>query len=167
MAKLCLQITTACWILTANLANSEPANSGTLMEAITNNVRAVCQSPSDRGQHWLVKAKGDGGATIGLWLPNIANLSGKGEAEFTREEWEGVQQVLKEQQLDENKDYRACARALTPRFLEKFIPSSEAASVTSTHTSKGANPGSQISIGDQSPNINTSGDGDVNINFGD
>lgn len=160
MTRLGLRVIMAsCWISTANLANSGPADSGTLMEAITNNVRAVCQSPSDQGQHWSVKAKGDGGAAIGLKLLNIGNLSAKGEAEFTKEEWEGVQQVLKEQQLDENKDYRACARALTPRFLEKFIPSSETAKATSTVH--------QNSTGEQSPNINTSGDGDVNINFGD
>lgn len=166
MTKLGVQVIMAsCWILTANLTNSGAADSGTLMEAITNNVRAVCQSPSDQGQHWLVKAKGDGGATIGLKLMNIG--SAKGEAEFTKEEWEGVQQVLKEQQLDENKDYRACARALTPKFLEKFVPSSEAAKVMSTDTSKGSNAVYQSSTGKQSPNISTSGDGDVNVNFGD
>lgn len=167
MTKLGLQVIMAsCWILTANLAHSQPANNATLMGAITKNVRAVCQSPSKQGQHWLVKAKGDGGATIGLKL--MSNLSAKGEAEFTKEEWEGVQQVLKEQQLDENKDYRACARALTPRFLEKFVPSSETAKVTSTGASKGSNAEfHQSSTGEQSPNINTGGDGDVNINFGD
>lgn len=84
-----------------------------LMKAITNNVKAVCQSPSDQGKHWSVKAKGDGGVTISY-------LNTKGEAEFTKEEWEGVQQVLKEQQSDDNKNYRECARDLTPKFLEKF-----------------------------------------------
>ncbi|MGH8608843.1 MAG: hypothetical protein ACREX9_15960 [Gammaproteobacteria bacterium] len=79
MTKLGLPgITAGCWLLAANLANGETADRDALMEAITNNVRAVCQSPSDQGRHWSVKAikaKGDGGTTIGL--RHIANLNVK------------------------------------------------------------------------------------------
>lgn len=126
MANLNLQVMVTCLALTSGVANSAEANNASLMEAITNNVRAVCQFPSDQGKHWSVNAKGDGSVTIGLKFAKLANLNTKGKAEFTKEEWEGVQQVLKEQQSDDNKDYRACARELTPKFLDKFNPDSEA-----------------------------------------
>jgi hypothetical protein len=143
--------------LMSGVANSTTANNATLMDAITNNVRAVCQSPSDQGKHWSVKAKGDGSVTIGLKFAKLANLNTNGEAEFTKEEWEGVQQVLKEQQSDDNKDYRACARELTPKFLEKFNPDSE--------SSKGeADSVSQSSSGPNSPNVNNI-KGNINFNY--
>ncbi|MGH8615766.1 MAG: hypothetical protein ACREYF_28070 [Gammaproteobacteria bacterium] len=162
MTKLGLPgITAGCWLLAANLANGETADRDALMEAITNNVRAVCQSPSDQGRHWSVKAKGDGGTTIGL--RHIANLNVKGEAEFSKEEWQGVQQVLKKQQLDDNKDYRACARELTPTFLEKFVPGSEISGVTQPRPSEGNRSPNQIIIG-KGANIGDVKGGNITIN---
>jgi hypothetical protein len=95
--------------------------------------------------------------TIGLKFAKLANLNTNGEAEFTKEEWDGVQQVLKEQQSDENKDYRACARELTPKFLEKFSPDSEA----SNDDRESVN---QKSFGPNSPPVNNV-KGNVNFNF--
>ncbi|MER2531362.1 MAG: hypothetical protein ABTR54_07115, partial [Candidatus Competibacter sp.] len=89
------------------------AEEGTFSEVVKS-VKEVCQYPSDQGAHWQVKIHGDGKAKVKL----IGSASG--EAEFSKSEWSGVQQVLKEHQKDDSKNYRACARELTPLFLKKF-----------------------------------------------
>ncbi len=173
MTKLYLQAMVSCLGLTATLANGEPAKNTTLIGAITESIRAVCQSPSQQGRHWTVQAKADGSATIGL---KLADVNAKAGAEFTKEEWEGVQQVLKNQQLDENKDYRVCARELTPKFIDKFAPTGARKSASGPGASK-ANPApnasttnqnngsvSQESSGEKSPNINDV-NGNVNIQY--
>lgn len=91
-----------------------------LMEAVSRNVKDVCQSPSEKGRYWDIDIEGGGEARVRL---KLANLGVSGQAEFTKGEWEGVQQVLKEQQAEENKNYRECAQKLTPLFIEKLVPS--------------------------------------------
>jgi hypothetical protein len=82
-------------------------------------VKDLCLSPSERGKYWEVQVQGEGNSTI-----NIVKILGKagvaGELKFNKREWQGVQQVLREQQAAENADYRQCAKQLTPLFLQKF-----------------------------------------------
>lgn len=88
-----------------------------LMDAITENIRKVCQAPSDQGKYWSVDVSGEGKANVAM---KLANFGMTGTAQFSEEEWKGVQKVLKEHQLDDNKSYRLCVQELTPKFLEKF-----------------------------------------------
>lgn len=85
------------------------------IEQIVDNIKSVCLSPSDSGKLWEVKVEGEGRAKVKF----IADL--KGDVEFTKGEWEGVQRVLKEKQADENARYRDCVERLTPMFLDKFV----------------------------------------------
>lgn len=86
-----------------------------LMKEITENVRAVCEKPSNTGEYWKIQGKAEGNTKVRLMRLGGAELLG--EVDFTKEEWEGVRNIL-----EERKDYRACARHLTPLFLEKFVP---------------------------------------------
>jgi hypothetical protein len=89
------------------------------LDKVTENVQAVCLSPSQQGSYWNVSAKGGVNAE---GLVRVIVLGINGEATFTKGEWEGVQQVLKEHQAGDNDSYRKCAEKLTPIFLEKFAP---------------------------------------------
>jgi len=104
-----------------NMVYAEDSNS-LLMDRITQNIINVCQAPTTSGKYWKVNVKGSGDAKIKL---KIADVGTSGEATFTKKEWEGVQQVLQEQQAKENADYRDCAKKITPLFLEKFVPESK------------------------------------------
>lgn len=86
-----------------------------LMKEITENVRAVCEKPSNTGEYWKIQGKAEGNTKVRLMRLGGAKLLG--EVDFTKEEWEGVRNIL-----EERKDYRACARVLTPLFLDKFVP---------------------------------------------
>ena len=87
---------------------------------ITKNVKELCESPNDPGSHYQVTVGGEANADIRIRLLGLIGLNG--DAEFTKEEWEGVRSVLKEDQAGENKNYRACVVELTPLFLEKLSP---------------------------------------------
>ena len=91
--------------------------SDSIMDQITRNIREVCQAPSNSGNYWEVKLSGDGAAKVRLKLVDIGMST---QAQFSQGEWQGVQQVLREQQAQENASYRVCAEKLTPIFLEKF-----------------------------------------------
>jgi hypothetical protein len=88
-----------------------------VMTAVVESVKNVCQFPSDQGSHWTVTIRGDGNARVKL-------IGVSGEAEFSKSEWSGVQQVLREHQARDSRSYRDCARALTPLFLDRFTSSS-------------------------------------------
>lgn len=83
------------------------------------NINAVCLAPSQAGKYWNVTVKGDikADGSVKLIAAGV-----KGEAIFTKGEWQGVQQVLKERQPDDNDSFRKCSMTLTPLFLEKFAP---------------------------------------------
>ncbi len=136
-------------------------------DKVVESVRAVCQSPSQQGKYWNVEGKGDAGANA---LIRLIGVSINGEASFTKGEWEGVQQVLKEQQSADNASYRDCAVKLTPLFLEKFaaakpVNSSKTKQKTKDNKAPAIQPSGnhQETHGDKSPAINSKGD--VTINY--
>ena len=138
------------------------------LDTITQNVKSVCQSPSQVGKYWNITATGKADATGSI---RLASVGVNGEATFTKGEWEGVQQVLKAQQSTDNANYRDCAIKLTPLFLEKFGATkptnhnkakSNPAKKTKTPTSQPSG-NHQETHGDKSPVINSNGD--VNINY--
>ncbi|MFI3221142.1 MAG: hypothetical protein QX189_18810 [Methylococcales bacterium] len=136
------------------------------LDAIVKNVQAVCQSPSQQGKYWNVSTGIDGGVN---GIIRLVNIGINGEATFTKGEWEGVQQVLKEHQAGDNESYRKCAEKLTPIFLEKFAPAtSENPNNEKSTASKTASQNTQ-SFGDITGGqnfIQNGGTGDTNINFG-
>lgn len=111
------------------LPNTTIAGSKTLMTEIKDNVKDVCQAPSNKGKYWDVTVKGSGEAKVKLKLVSDANLSGG--AVFKRGEWEGVQQGL---QAAENADYRSCVKKLTPIFIDKFVPTKKYRNIKDTES---------------------------------
>ena len=87
-------------------------------DKIVENVRKVCEAPSERGKYWKVEGAGQGKAKINIKL--LGEVGGTGTVTLTQGEWEGVQQVLQEKQANENADYRDCAKTITPLFLKNF-----------------------------------------------
>lgn len=100
-------------------ASTTNAGNKASMKEIKDNIKDVCQAPSNRGKFWEVSVKGNGEANVKLKLLSGVNTKLAGEASFKRGEWEGVLQSL---QAAENSDYRGCVKKLTPLFLEKFVP---------------------------------------------
>ena len=140
-------------------------------DQVVENVRAVCQSPSQQGKYWNVEGKGDAGANA---LIRLIGVSINGEASFTKGEWEGVQQVLKSDQYKDNARYWDCIEKLTPLFLEKFaaakpVKSNKTKADSTQKTKDNKAPATQPSgnhqetHGDKSPAINSKGD--VTINY--
>jgi hypothetical protein len=152
------------------------------IDTITQNVKSVCESPSQAGKYWNVTTTGKVDAKGSI---RLASIGVNGEATFTKGEWEGVQQVLKEQQSADNANYRDCAVKLTPLFLEKFagpaptsavianetIPKTKAKTkshannktAASKSSSAKANAVHQETHGDKSPAINSNGDVNLEI----
>ena len=134
------------------------------LDKVTENVQAVCLSPSQQGNYWNVTAKGDINAE---GLVRVIALGINGEAIFTKGEWEGIQQVLKEHQAGDNDSYRKCAEKLTPIFLEKFA---SIVPITSTKDIKKPKPSTIKTIEvNQETHGNYSGifnsnNGDITIN---
>lgn len=125
-------------------------------EAIVKNVQDVCLTPSKAGKYWNVTARGEAGADTTFRLLNAAL---KGEATFTKGEWEGVQQVLKDQQHADNADYRDCVKKLTPLFLSKFSDVSSESKSVDIDQSRASEPSQirQETKGDKSPAIISNG----------
>ena len=83
-------------------------------------VQEVCRAPADQASHWKVEgsARVDGQVRV-----KLLGIVGAGvDASFTGEEWNGVQQVLREQQASDNKNYRECVKAILPLILDRFFP---------------------------------------------
>ena len=164
-----------CLILNLVVFNSVFASD---IDTITQNVKSVCESPTKAGKYWNITATGKADAKGSI---RLASIGVNGEATFSKGEWEGVQQVLKEQQSADNANYRDCAVKLTPLFLEKFVAPTSAAKATETKRAKPkqrsarnktaasksssakANAVHQETHGDKSPAIITNGD--VNIDY--
>ena len=143
------------------------------MSEIVDSVQAVCQAPSKKGEYWDIKVTGEADAKVNLKLTKAGI---KGAATFTKKEWDGVQQVLQEHQSGDNKDYRDCAKTLTPIFLEKFAGKTTPTSKASTKTPavkeptepkrKETNNSTQSTEGDTSPIINNVKDSQITVNSG-
>ncbi|MGH7392565.1 MAG: hypothetical protein ACREM3_24370 [Candidatus Rokuibacteriota bacterium] len=103
----------ACTVTSAH-ASGDAAKS---FQIVVDSVRASCLEPGKSGNHWQVKGSGKGEAKV----PIKVFVVGLGaDVEFTREEWDGVQRVLKEDQAKDNARYRDCVEKLTPLFLQKI-----------------------------------------------
>lgn len=87
------------------------------MKAIQEVVQEICQAPNKRGEYLRVEGEGKGSVSIGILRPlGAAGISA--DANFSKEEWDGVRKVL--DQNAENANYRDCVTRLTPLFLDKF-----------------------------------------------
>ena len=100
------------------LADEKPLENS-ILENITRSIHTLCQPTSDKGKYFDSRIKANGEAEVTL---KVFGLSGKvDEAALSKGEWDGIQQVIKEQQGDDNKNYRECVRHLTPIFMDKFM----------------------------------------------
>lgn len=95
------------------LADTDPA----VLSAVTADVKQVCTQPQTQGEHWSVNGGVNGEAGVQLKLLKLASL--KGDLQFTKEEWSGIQRVLAADQAGDNDSYRKCVQALVPQFLAK------------------------------------------------
>lgn len=85
------------------------------LQEITKSIQNICQAPTTgTSSYYKIVAKGN----TSLKVRFLGKLGG--EAEFTKEEWEGVQRVLRKDLAGDRKDYRLCVRTLTPTFIIKF-----------------------------------------------
>lgn len=90
-------------------------NDGNRFEDVVDSVERLCTAPSkEKSSYYKVEVKGK--ANIRVKIIGLAD----GEADFKKEEWEGVQRVLQKDQILDNKLSRECSMKLTPLFLEKF-----------------------------------------------
>ncbi|AEX22254.1 hypothetical protein [Vibrio sp. EJY3] len=89
------------------------------MSAVESTVKNLCQI-SDGGTSESIQVGGEGDVKVRVGALGLGSV--KGSVDFTKREWNGVQQVLREHQAQDSKDYRACVRSLTPIFLEKYKP---------------------------------------------
>ena len=78
-------------------------------------IKSICLSPDQRGKYWKVAASGDAKMKIKLLGPKA-----EGSAEITVEEWDGIQKVLRIQLASEHKNYRDCAKFITPILLKNL-----------------------------------------------
>ncbi len=107
-------------IVSSFLAVSQFATADTdsaVLAAVTKDVKEVCTQPTTQGEHWSVSGGVSGDAGIQLKLLKLASV--KGDLQFTKEEWSGIQQVLAADQAGDNDSYRKCVQALAPQFLAK------------------------------------------------
>ncbi|MCX7113219.1 MAG: hypothetical protein NTX45_24530 [Proteobacteria bacterium] len=106
----------------------------------------------------------------------LFTAKGEGEVNFSKGEWDGIQQVLKEHQVANNVNARDCVKEIMPYFKEKKISprastskqkklnktnSIKTKSTSSKFTSAKPHNIQQESTGNISPNIIS--DGDVNF----
>lgn len=89
------------------------------MQELKNVIKDLCKASSERGKYWNLRVSADGSASVRL---KLADLGLSGDATFSREEWEGIQQVMKEDQLKDNERYTECVVKITPIFVERFSP---------------------------------------------
>lgn len=88
-----------------------------VLDAVAKDVKEVCTQPATQGQHWSVSGGLDGDAGIQIKLLKVASV--KGNLQFTKEEWSGIQRVLAADQKGDNDSYRACVQGVVPQFLAK------------------------------------------------
>lgn len=89
---------------------------------VTDSVLEICRGGSLKGKDSSIRIKGEGKITTVL-LKKLADAGLKGEADFSKEEWEGIRPLLPEN--FDAKAYIKCVTELTPIFLEKFSASGE------------------------------------------
>ena len=76
-------------------------------------VRDLCQYPDRQGHYMQVEGSLEGGTVLRL-------VGIKGKVSLSREEWDGVRDVLPADRAPDRMDVRRCAEYLTPLLLEKL-----------------------------------------------
>lgn len=92
-------------------------SAGSAVELVSREARSLCAPSSESGR--AVRAGGDIDASMkSVILRRLlgAEAGFQGEVEF--EEWDGVQQVLRDQQHFENEGIRTCVQAILPILAE-------------------------------------------------
>ena len=77
-------------------------SSGAELFSITQQIKTLCQQGTDHA----------GSASKTLFKDRNFN--------FTQEEWDGIQRVLKKDQLYDNKDYRNCVETIAKLFVARY-----------------------------------------------
>jgi len=98
-------------VLTVSIQATEP----TLSQEVVTGVTKLCKAPASSGDYLEYSAGGK---------LNVKFLSSGLKATITKKEWNGIQNVLKKQQLAENKNYRDCVTKLTP-VIQKLVLTAE------------------------------------------
>ncbi|MGB0660533.1 MAG: hypothetical protein ACPGNV_10165 [Mangrovicoccus sp.] len=105
-------------ILTAALCLPQMAAAQDFSAVVTA-VKELCSmGSSESGSASRLEVAGQANGEVKVKLIGSVGLAG--EVTLTEEEWDGVQQVTKPDQLAENDGRRACVTALTPQFLAKM-----------------------------------------------
>lgn len=102
-------------VLVSSLSYAEASFALDPYADIVNNVEKLCKAPSNKkSSYYQVSVKGKAKLRV-----RILGLAGA-DAHFKKQEWDGVQRVLRKDQIKDNESYRSCTLALTPIFLDKF-----------------------------------------------
>lgn len=105
----------ASFVLILSVVSVESSYASDPYTDIVNSIEKLCKAPSNmKSTQYHVSAKGKVNLRI-----KILGLAGA-DAVFKKQEWEGVQRVLREDQAKDNDSYRLCSRELTPIFMDKF-----------------------------------------------
>ena len=79
-----------------------------VMRDVTNAVTKLCGAPDRQGEGWSVEVEGGAGVVFKI-------VDVEGSAKFTREEWDGIKDDIKDRP-----NLRDCVRDLVPKFLDRF-----------------------------------------------
>lgn len=100
--------------LVLSINNSFAEDNSEMITKLASVVTDMCSVPSTEGKYWKVEANGDAGASIKIF----GEING--DIHLTNEEWSGIRNLRSEDQVDREKNYRACIQQVIPLFLEKM-----------------------------------------------
>jgi len=105
-------------LITMSMIFTQSAFAEVTSAEVVKNIQGVCLAPGQQGERWDVKVQASGDVKVGLKLAGRAGVDAN--VDFTKSQWEGVQQVLREQQQKDNANYRECAKNIAPLFINKI-----------------------------------------------
>jgi hypothetical protein len=88
-----------------------------MLRNVTIAVKEMCHIPDKQGEHYRVDVTGEGGAVVKL-------VGIKGKARFSKEEWNGIREVLPKDMPHDRESMRRCSLKLTPIIMDKFTQTS-------------------------------------------
>jgi hypothetical protein len=89
-------------------------------EALSNIARSRCATEFIEGKDYRIKVLANGNFQVSLLCEKGGGVNGT--FEYTREEWEGRQRVLREHQVSDNKDFRKCVREELDSLRKSYKP---------------------------------------------
>ena len=95
-----------------------PSMAQTTVTEAMEQVRATCQTAKDEGSFSSLTAAGQVEGSMRIKL--IGKAGADAEVELTEEEWTSLRQVMPEDQLADNQNYRECVTTLTPIVVSKL-----------------------------------------------